>query len=170
MKSLNERLQIVEEHVKNDEITIMIIGLGSVGTFLLDFLVSKNDPAMKFVVVGRNEEKIQSDVNIVRVAGLIRELNKSEIIVEAGVDLNDILSIEKAISKYNPDFIVNIGVSGGLAPNAKRGTVAIGKSYVQTDFHPYIDDNYPKIKDTEDWIIDGLEKSAKDNNFDKWFA
>ena len=32
MKSLNERLQIVEEHVKNDEITVMIIGLGSVGT------------------------------------------------------------------------------------------------------------------------------------------
>ncbi len=70
------------------------------------------------------------------------------------------------ISEFNPDFIVNIGVSGGLAPNAKRGTVAIGKSYVQTDFHPYIEDNYPKIKDTEDWIIDGLEKSAKDNNFD----
>lgn len=70
------------------------------------------------------------------------------------------------ISEFNPDFIVNIGVSGGLAPNAKRGTVAIGKSYVQTDFHPYIEDNYPIIKDTEDWIIDGLEKSAKDKNFD----
>ena len=121
MKSLNERLQIVEEHVKNDEITVMIIGLGSVGTFLLDFLVSKNDPAIKFVVVGRNEEKMQSDVNIVRVAGLIRELNKSEIIVEAGVDLNDIPSIEKAISKYNPDFIVN---SSRAYPGLKYGSIS----------------------------------------------
>ena len=121
MKSLNERLQIVEEHVKNDEITIMIIGLGSVGTYLLDFLVSKNDPAIKLVVVGRNQEKMQSDVNIVRVAGLIRELNKSEIIVEAGVDLNDISSIEKAIAKYNPDFIVN---SSRAYPGLKYGSIS----------------------------------------------
>ena len=107
MKTLDERLKIVEEHVKNDEITIMIIGLGSVGTYLLDFLVSKNDPAIKLVVVGRNAEKMQSDVNIVRVASLIRELNKSQIEIEAGVDLNDIESIKNAIAKYNPDFIVN---------------------------------------------------------------
>ena len=70
------------------------------------------------------------------------------------------------INEFNPDFIVNIGVSGGLAPNAKRGTVAIGKSYVQTDFHPYISDNNPVINDTEDWIVSGLEESAKENNFD----
>lgn len=107
MKSLDERLEIVEGHVKNDEITIMIIGLGSVGTYLLDFLVGKNDPAIKLVVVGRNAEKMQSDVNIVRVASLIREVNKSQIEIEAGVDLNDIASIEKAIAKYDPDFIVN---------------------------------------------------------------
>ena len=79
--------------------------------------------------------------------------------------VNAAYSTADVISEFNPDFIVNIGVSGGLAPNAKRGTVAIGKSYVQTDFHPYIEDNYPEIKDTEDWIIDGLEKSARDNNF-----
>ena len=39
MKTLDERLKIVEEHVNNNDITIMIIGLGSVGTYLLDFLV-----------------------------------------------------------------------------------------------------------------------------------
>ena len=121
MKSLNERLQIVEQHVKNDEITVMIIGLGSVGTYLLDFLVSKNDPALKVVVVGRNQEKMQSDVNIVRVAGLIREVNKSDIIVEASVDLNDISSIEKAISKYSPDFIVN---SSRAYPGLKYGSIS----------------------------------------------
>ncbi|WP_298519793.1 saccharopine dehydrogenase NADP-binding domain-containing protein [uncultured Methanobrevibacter sp.] len=121
MKTLDERLKIVEKHVKDDEITIMIIGLGSVGTYLLDFLVSKNDPAIKLVVVGRNAEKMQSDVNIVRVAGLIREVNKSQIIVESGVDLNDIDSIEKAISKYNPDFIVN---SSRAYPGLKYGSIS----------------------------------------------
>ena len=107
MKTLDERLKIVENNVKNDDITIMIIGLGSVGTYLLDFLVSKNDPSIKLVVVGRNAEKMQSDVNIVRVASLIRELNKSQIEIEANVDLEDISSIEKAIAKHDPDFIVN---------------------------------------------------------------
>ena len=107
MKTLDERLKIVEKHVKDNEITIMIIGLGSVGTYLLDYLVSMNDSAVKIVVVGRNDDKMQSDVNIVRIAGLIREVNKSQIFVEAGVDLEDIDSIEKAISKHNPDFIVN---------------------------------------------------------------
>ena len=121
MKSLDERLQVVEKHVKDDDITIMIIGLGSVGTYLLDFLVSKNDPAIKIVVVGRNEEKMQSDVNIIRVAGLIREVNKSQIIVESGVDLNDIPSIENAISKYNPDFIVN---SSRAYPGLKYGSIS----------------------------------------------
>lgn len=121
MKTLDERLKIVEKHVNDDEITIMIIGLGSVGTYLLDFLVSKNDPAIKLVVVGRNYEKMQSDVNIVRVAGLIRELNKSQIEIESGVDLNDVQSIEKAISKYDPDFIVN---SSRAYPGLKYGSIS----------------------------------------------
>lgn len=121
MKSLDERLQVVEKHVKDDEITIMIIGLGSVGTYLLDFLVSKNDPAIKLVVVGRNREKMQSDVNIVRVASLIRELNKSQILIEAGVDLNDIDAITNAISKYDPDFIVN---SSRAYPGLKYGSIS----------------------------------------------
>ena len=51
--------------------------------------------------------KMQSDVNIVRVASLIRELNKSKIEIEGNVDLDDIASIERAIDKYKPDFVVN---------------------------------------------------------------
>ena len=121
MKTLDERLKIVESHVNDDEITIMIIGLGSVGTYLLDFLVSRNDPAIKLVVVGRNAEKMQSDVNIVRIASLIRELNKSQIEVEAGVDLEDISSIEQAISKHNPDFIIN---SSRAYPGLKYGSIS----------------------------------------------
>lgn len=121
MKTLDERLKIVEKHVNDDEITIMIIGLGSVGTYLLDYLVSMNDPAIKLVVVGRNAEKMQSDVNIVRVAGLIREVNKSQILIESGVDLEDISSIENAIAKHNPDFIVN---SSRAYPGLKYGSIS----------------------------------------------
>lgn len=121
MKSLQERLQAVERHVRENKVTVMIIGLGSVGTYLLDYLVSSNDPALRIVVVGRNYEKMEKNVNIVRVAGLIRGLNKSGIDIEAGVDLTDIYSIRRAIGKYAPDFIVN---SSRAYPGLKYGSIS----------------------------------------------
>lgn len=107
MKTQQERLKVVEQHVKEDNIKVMIIGLGSVGAYLMDYLISSNDPAINLVVVGRDENKMLSKVNITRVAGLIRGVNKSHIEVESGVDLNNINSIQKAIEKHRPDFIVN---------------------------------------------------------------
>ena len=121
MKELKERLKVVENNILNENITIMIIGLGSVGGFLLDYLVSRNDPSIKIVVVGRNDEKMQSRVNISRVAATIRKQNKSKICIESDVDLNDIDSIQKTIQKYEPDFIVN---SSRAYPGLKYGSIS----------------------------------------------
>ena len=121
MKSLQERLKVIEEHINAGRITVMIIGLGSVGTYLLDYLVSKNDPAVHIVVVGREYEKMEKNVNIVRIAGLIRNVNKSWIDIEAGVDLTDISSVQEAIKKYAPDFIVN---SSRAYPGLKYGSIS----------------------------------------------
>ena len=107
MKSIEERLFVTEKHVKEGKITVMIIGLGSVGTYLLDYLVSLNDPSIKIVAIGRNYDKMQLKINIVKIAALIRNLCKSQIEIDGSVDLNNIDSIAKAISKYTPDFIVN---------------------------------------------------------------
>ena len=107
MKSLRERLDILEKRIKNDDITVMIIGLGSVGTYLLNYLISRDDPAVKVVVAGRDYAKMESKVNITRIAGLIRKENRSEILIEGDVDLNDVDSISAAIAKYDPAFIVN---------------------------------------------------------------
>ena len=107
MKTFDERLNTVKKHIEENDIKIMIIGLGSVGSFLLDYLISKNDPSIKLIVVGRDLEKMQSKVNITRVAGLIRGVCKSQITIEAGVDLESVDAIAAAISKYQPDFIVN---------------------------------------------------------------
>ena len=121
MKTLTERLAIVEQHVKENNVKVMIIGLGSVGTYLLDYLVSKNDPAISVVVVGRSADKMQTKVNIVRVAGLIRGVNKSHIQVEGDVDLNDIDAIQATLEKYQPDFIVN---SSRAYPGLKYGSIS----------------------------------------------
>ena len=121
MKTLKERLQVLEQHVNAEQITVMIIGLGSVGTYLLDYLISRNDPALRIVVVGRNFQKMESDVNIVRISALIRELNKSRIEIEAGVDLRDVNAIRVAIEKHRPDFIVN---SSRAYPGLKYGSIS----------------------------------------------
>lgn len=121
MKTLQERLKIIEKHVNENSIKVMIIGLGSVGAYLLDYLISKNDPAISVVVVGRDAAKMQTKVNITRVAGLIRDVNKSRIDVEGGVDLNDIDAVRMAIEKYQPDFIVN---SSRAYPGLKYGSIS----------------------------------------------
>ncbi|MBR2696509.1 MAG: hypothetical protein IKE48_03280 [Parasporobacterium sp.] len=121
MKSLNEKLQVVEQHVKDGNIKVMIIGLGSVGAYLMDYLISKNDPAISLVVVGRDAAKMETKVNIVRVAGLIRKVNKTPIEIEGGVDLNDIEAIRKVIEKHQPDFIVN---SSRAYPGLKYGSIS----------------------------------------------
>ena len=99
MKSFKKRLNILETKIKDDDITVMIIGLGSVGTYLLNYLINRNDPAIRIVAVGRDFSKMESKVNISRIAGLIRNENKSEIMIEGGVDLNEVSQIRAAIEQ-----------------------------------------------------------------------
>jgi len=121
VKNIQERLCRFEEHVKANSVKIMIIGLGSVGTYLLDYLVSSNDPAISVVIVGRNKEKMEKNLNIVRVAALIREKNKTNVDIEANVDLNDVETIAEAIRKHEPDIIVN---SSRAYPGLKYGSIS----------------------------------------------
>lgn len=121
MRKLDERLHIVKKHIREDKIVIMILGLGSVGTYLLDFLISRNDETMKIVVVGRNAERIENNINIVRISALIRRLNRSEIILESGVDFNEAEQIADCIEKYEPDFIVN---SSRVYSGLKYGSIS----------------------------------------------
>lgn len=107
MLNLNEKLNILREELKNRKARVMIIGLGSVGNYLLDYLMSTADEGIEICVVGRNEEKMQSDVNIVRVASMIRGQNRSRVSVIGGVDLNNVSDIASAIDTYRPDIIVN---------------------------------------------------------------
>ena len=122
MKTLNEKLNLLKKKIESNEtITIAIFGLGSVGCYLLDYLVSLADPQLRIVVVGRNAEKMQQDVNIIRTAATIRRQMRSEIVVEGGCDFKDVASIEKAIRKIQPDFIVN---SSRLFAGLKYGTIS----------------------------------------------
>lgn len=122
MKTLNEKLKLLKKKLDGGEkITIAIFGLGSVGCYLLDYLVSLADPQLKLVVVGRNAEKMQQDVNIIRTAATIRRQMRCEIVVEGGCDFKDVASIEAVLRKIKPDFIVN---SSRLYAGLKYGTIS----------------------------------------------
>lgn len=122
MKTLNEKLNLLKKKIDNNEkITIAIFGLGSVGCYLLDYLVSLADPQLRLVVVGRNAEKMQQDVNIIRTAATIRRQMRSEIVIEGGCDFKDVSSIEAVLRKVQPDFIVN---SSRLFAGLKYGTIS----------------------------------------------
>lgn len=121
MKSIEQRLNVIKQHVDNNHIRIMILGLGSVGLYLLDYIISSRDEAIEIIVVGRNDEKMQSDVNIVKVSSLIRGLNKSNVIVESGVDFDSIESIQACFEKYQPDFVVN---SSRVYSGLKYGSIS----------------------------------------------
>lgn len=107
MKTLNEKLNILKNEIKQRKVRIMIIGLGSVGNYLLDYLMSMADERMDICVVGRNKNKMESDVNIIKVASLIRNQNRTNISIISDVDLNDVQTIASAINSYKPDIIVN---------------------------------------------------------------
>ncbi len=67
MKTLEEKLNGLRNSLFNRNVKIMIMGLGSVGLYLLDYLLSLKDGRMEICVAGRSREKMVSDVNIVKI-------------------------------------------------------------------------------------------------------
>ena len=133
MKSINEKLALLQAKMKTDTpVTIMIIGLGSVGVYLLDYLISLSDKRLHIVVAGRNAEKMQKDVNIVRTAAAIRGQLRSKIDVEADCNLEDVSSIALCLDKWHPEFIIN---SSRVYSGLKYGSLScnIMKAYEAAD-------------------------------------
>lgn len=123
MKSLDEKLQLLQNKIGSGDrkIRIMIFGLGSVGLYLLDYLVSVADPRFEIIVAGRNQEKMQSDVNIIRTPATIRRQMRCSIRIEGGCDLENVESIAAVIRKWDPDFIVN---SSRVYSGLKYGSIS----------------------------------------------
>ena len=125
MDNLNKKLYSLKQKIEKEEpISIMIIGLGSVGCYLLDYLISLSDPQLKIVVVGRNRDKMQMDVNIIRTASTIRRQCRSEIKVVGDCDLNDVNSIAAVLHSEKPNFIVN---SSRVYSGLKYGSISWSK-------------------------------------------
>lgn len=123
MKTLDEKLVFLQNKLKDSEakVRVMIFGLGSVGQYLLDYLVSTADPQLEIIVVGRNYDKMLSDVNIVKTAATIRRQLRCRIHIEGDCNLEDVDNITEVISKWTPDFIVN---SSRVYSGLKYGSIS----------------------------------------------
>lgn len=107
MEKIKEKLQKLSAKLPSGEkIHMAILGLGSVGHYLLEYLVGCQRPNLKIYVLGRNEEKIRSDINITKTAALIRGLVLPEFHI-VPTDFGSIESIQEALRIAKPDFIVN---------------------------------------------------------------
>ena len=121
MKSFNEKYQLLGQTIwSGQKIRIMIIGLGSVGNYLLDYLVSQADDQLEIIVAGRSVEKMQMDVNIVRTAATIRGQLRSNISI-VQCDLNDVGSIAEVLREHQPHIIVN---SSRVYAGLKYGSIS----------------------------------------------
>ena len=106
MNMTNEKITNLAERVLSGQpIKIAIMGLGSVGNYLLDYLTSWNEN-LEIHVCGRATEKMEMDVNIVRVGNLIRTGAYKSTFIHS-MDFEDINAISEFLELVEPDFIVN---------------------------------------------------------------
>lgn len=107
MRSLNEKLNVLRGKLHGQKIRVLILGLGSVGNYLLNYLLSTQDDRMELFVAGRDENKLRQDVNIAQISALIRRQCRSSVSILGGVDFNHTDEIARALDECRPDIIVN---------------------------------------------------------------
>ncbi len=100
---------------------------------------------MKIGIIAAEQEEFEAILNIAKVEERkeIYELNfvkckikdKICILVKSGVGkVNAARATQILIDNFKPDYIVNVGVAGGLNPMLSIGDIVIGETLVQHDF------------------------------------
>jgi hypothetical protein len=121
MEILNKKLAGLSQKLeKGEPVNVAIFGLGSVGTYLLEYIVSLADRNIQVTVAGRNLEKMERTVNIVKTAATIRGCLATKIDLKQ-LDLHKIHDIEQTIATTQPDFIVN---SSRVLSGLKYGSIS----------------------------------------------
>lgn len=120
----NQNLSLINTAYKRGEkIKIMVIGVGSVGSYFIDYLLSLNNEQIEIIAVGRDKNKITKDINIIKTAATIRGVCKSKIIIDT-LDLNNENSITECLQRHWPHIILN---SSRVYSGKKYGSVSWDK-------------------------------------------
>ena len=100
---------------------------------------------MKIGIIAAEQEEFEAILNVAKVEERkeIYELNfvkckikdKICVLVKSGVGkVNAARATQILIDNFKPDYIVNVGVAGGLNPMLSIGDIVIGETLVQHDF------------------------------------
>ena len=92
--------------------------------------------------------------------------------------VNSAMATQTMILKYNPDFIINSGVAGGLHPNMRVMDIAIAKDVCEHDFDisplgyepgfvPQVEAVKTECEEKLNTLIEASAKKACDNNIFK---
>lgn len=103
-----------------EKIRLAILGLGSVGNYLLDYLAAWPHEGLEIYVAGRDLQKMEQDVNIVKVANAIRFSRSKDIFLKR-LDLEDIDDIASFFNDVDPHFVVN---SSRVYSGLKYGSIS----------------------------------------------
>ncbi len=136
---------------------------------------------MNFGIIFAMEEELNAflkDVKVnnnIKIYGLnfyeVLFFNKTLYLVESGVGkVNAARTCQVLIDKFHPDYLINVGIAGGINKSLKVLDIVIGERLVQHDFditvfnHPkgYV----PKVGDyveSDKKLLNLAEKIAKDN-------
>lgn len=121
VEETNIKLNLIGTKISSGRpLKIAILGLGSVGSYLLDYLATWPEKEIEIHVCGRSCTKLEPTVNIIQVANAIRHDCSKKIYCHA-VDLDHVEAVSEFLEKVAPDFIVNTSrVYSGL----KYGTIS----------------------------------------------
>ena len=107
MEATNKKLKKLAVRIHNGKkIKKAILGLGSVGCYLLDYLMNLQDPNSVILILGRNLDKLEKDLNIIKTAATVRNALKSDLLIQT-VALTNYYELSRLIEVEQPDFIVN---------------------------------------------------------------
>jgi hypothetical protein len=121
MRDINLKLNGLAARIRSGApMKILIFGLGSVGSYLLDYLMSWPETNVELHVCGRSPEKMTQDINIARVGGIIRH-NRLKPTTIHKADLTDVDAIAEVIQRVAPDFLVN---SSRVYSGLKYGSIS----------------------------------------------
>ncbi len=121
MENLNRKLIALSNKIESGEkLKVAILGLGSVGNYLLDYLNSWEYENVELYIGARNSAKALSDINISCVAATIRK-GRTKSIHMRTVDLDDVDSIAAFFREIEPDFVVN---SSRVYSGLKYGSIS----------------------------------------------
>lgn len=135
-------------------------------------IIAAMDSELSLLLNELEERKEETIYGLVFYSGKLEE--KSVVLVKAGIGkVNASRCTQILIDHYNPRYIINTGIAGGVAPSLKVGDVVVANGLLQHDFDVtafghakgYLctgeNDKEPTVFKSDEFLLNAIFKSAE---------